>query len=335
MKKGFTLIEVLGVIILLSIIIVIVMPNIINSIKKANRNSDIYTANIIYDAVKNYMYDTNMFEEKNGNTYCIEIRELTYNGYVESPVRYSDNNNVENTMSVKLTYNKKWNYSIVKNNDCATNVEYICDRVETATIGFVPNGDYEPGDEYTCHLNDNDNLNFVILNTSGNRVSLISTTNLSNNTKWYSSANNTVGPISAYTYLSNETSTWTNIPSINNFNFIDTVDTCNNCGYNNIYTRRALNDFITHITRDGGSEETYTNLKVRLPIYNELKKVGCTDTNASCPAWVGNNYYLNDSVSNSNSNAYYISNNGNFSSIAVNTDGGIRGVIELHKSNLE
>ena len=46
MKKGFTLIEVLGVIILLSVIIVIIMPNIINSIKKANKQGDIYKINL-------------------------------------------------------------------------------------------------------------------------------------------------------------------------------------------------------------------------------------------------------------------------------------------------
>ena len=337
MKKGFTLIEVLGVIILLSVIIVIIMPNIINSIKKANKQGDIYTASIIYDAVEKYMYDTNIFEEKNGNTYCVEISELTHNGYIESPIRYNDNDNIEDTMSVKLTYNKKWSYSIVNNNQCTTNVEYICERVEYPDAGFTPEGNYELGDEYSCHVNDYLEFLFVILSVNGNKVSLLYVGSLDNGdyAKWYTSANNTVGPVSAYTYIANETSTWTNIPPITNFNFIDTVDTCSTCGYNNIYTRRVLNDFITHITRDAGSEETYTNLRARLPMYSELKNAGCTDTSESCPAWVGTEYFLNDSVPNSNSNVYYIADTGNFTSVPANTDRYVSVVIELYKFNLE
>ena len=110
MNKGFTLVELLGVIIILSIIVVTVTPNIINSIKKANRQSDIYVSSMVYSALQKYMSDYDIFEKKSDNTYCIPINELTLNGYLESPVRYKDIDNIEDIMSVKATYSYEWNY---------------------------------------------------------------------------------------------------------------------------------------------------------------------------------------------------------------------------------
>ena len=336
MKKGFTLVELLGVIIILSIIVVTVTPNIINTIKKANRQSDIYVSSMVYSALQKYMSDYDVFEKKEGNTYCIPINELTQTGYLESPVRYKDISNVEDIMSVKATYGFEWNYSIVRNNECISTVEFICDRVDTATIGFTPEGDYELGDEYTCKLNDSDTANFVILNTNGNKVSLLSTTNIGSS-KWYTSASNISGPTDAYTYISAYTLDWTNISPINNFSFIDTANNCVSCGYNGIFTRKAENNsnYTTIIKAKNNNNVPYVNLKARLPMYSELKKVGCTTTNNSCPTWVGNSYYLNDSVLESSNSAYYISSNGAFTTKTVNTTDGIRIVIELYKFNLE
>lgn len=335
MKRGFTLIELLGVIVILSVIVVIVMPNVINTIKKTNRQSDIYISNMIYSALDKYMNDYNVFEEKDNNTYCININELTSNGYLNSPIKYNENENIENTMSVKATYNKKWNYSIVKNNECTSNVEYICNRVVTATLGFVPRGNYEIGDEYTCKINSNNTLNFIILGTTGNKVKLISSSNLTDNSKWYNTLTNINGPIDAYNFISTNTSTWSNIPAINNFSFIDTINNCASCGYNGIYIRKNLNDYIATITSKSGDTYTLTNLKARLPMYSELTSIGCTTTNNSCPEWVGSNFYLNDSVIGTNNSAYYISLNHSIASTQVNTDAGIRIVIELYKFNLE
>lgn len=58
MKKGYTLIELLGVIIILTIIMSIVVVIMINVIKGTNNNLDEATEKILYSATENYLKET-------------------------------------------------------------------------------------------------------------------------------------------------------------------------------------------------------------------------------------------------------------------------------------
>lgn len=77
MKKGFTLIELIGVVILLSIIMIIVFPTLLNHITNTNKELSESEKQIIYSGTSNYIakYQNN-YEKINGNIYCIEIDEL-------------------------------------------------------------------------------------------------------------------------------------------------------------------------------------------------------------------------------------------------------------------
>lgn len=336
MKKGFTLIELLGVIVLLSLIIVLIMPNIINSIKKINRKSDIYSASVLYKAADSYILHSGIYEEKNGNKYCIPINKLVDEGLVEAPVRYNDANSVEDIMTIEATYNNKWNYSIVKNEECEVNINIICNRVVSSIKGNVPTGLFLPGDEYVCDLNDTVSGNYFILKTNGSKVYLIASTNITDSS-WYSTSNNSYGPVTAYNALNTSTSNWNNIPVIKNFSYIDNND-CTTCGYSSIFTRKNDSSntiYTTTITGKDNSKTTYDNLKARLPILSEVNSVGCTTANNSCPEWLKGSYYLNDSLAGSNTNAYIITTAGSISSTSITTSIGIRPVIELYKSDLE
>ena len=55
MKKGYTLVELLGVIIVLTIIMTIVVVVMINIIKNTNERIDKATAKILYSASENYL----------------------------------------------------------------------------------------------------------------------------------------------------------------------------------------------------------------------------------------------------------------------------------------
>lgn len=339
MKKGFTLIEVLGVIVILSIILVIAMPNIINTIKNTNKKLDIYSANMIYKAADNYILHSNLFEEKKGNTYCIKIDKLVYEGLLESPVRYDEKDDIKDTMSVKATYSNKWNYSIVNNTECSAISVKICDRVTTATNGFVPEGNFDLGDEYICKLNNNLQYHFYILNVTNDKVALIAENNLDNSgeitgidqDKWSSSQYNLNGPVDAYSYIETNIINWNNIPTIKSFDFVDGNKNCNTCGYKGIYTRKVNNDYITTISSNSNTT-TYSNIKARLPMLNEINKA---ITGNTFPLWLKGNYYLNDSYDNTSNSAYYVTSEGTITSKLVNADGGIRPVIELHKYDLE
>ena len=356
MKKGFTLIELLGVIVILSVIMVIIMPNIVNSIKKASKDNDVYTSNIIYKAVDNYISHNNKYRKESGNTYCIAINTLVNEGLIESPVRYNDNDNIENTMSVKIKYNTKWNYSIVKNSECISSNIVICEKTNfnNVTTGFVPNNNYRVGDEYICDVNNSNSYHFFILGVNGDKVSLIADRNLQDNgtltssatnaNGWYTVDDNSYGPVTAYTYLNTNTNSWTNIPTIKKFNFTD-INRINSYGYVGISIKYDLENYITNIYPSTGSKITYNNMKARLPIYDELVNVGCSETTSSCQSWLtgyldsntDNCYWLMDSAINTSNSGMTVTYNTNQISYsnASSTTCGIRPVIELYKSNLE
>ena len=76
-KKGFTLIEIMGVIVVISLIFLIAIPTILNKVKKGQDTIDESTQNMIISATKDYMSDNiNDYPEEIGNVYCIDINDL-------------------------------------------------------------------------------------------------------------------------------------------------------------------------------------------------------------------------------------------------------------------
>lgn len=359
MKKGFTLIELLGVIIIISLIILIIMPNIINAIKKSNKNTSNITADLVYSATKKYIESNDKYKESEGVSYCITIKELVNDGLLDTPIKYGDDNNIENTKSVKATYTTTWNYSIVNTPECVTDANFICKRTttignNTVTSGYVPQNKYGLGDEYVCSVDDTHSYHFFILSVNGSKVSLIADRNLqddgtltneaTNSTGWAPSNNNTIGPITAYSYMSVATSNWTKIPVISNFNFID-KNKNTEYGYSGINVEYVNDEYITKIYTKSNSDTSFTNMKVRLPLYNEMKNAGCTDQDNSCPEWLSVNigadkdvgYWLLDSAEGQLNRAYFVTYNVSKLSVinTANNTCGIRPVIELDKSDLE
>ncbi len=119
MKKGYTLIELLGVIILLSLLTLIVIPNIVNSIKRTNSKNEDLMKNIIVSAAKLYMNDT--FPDtiaENGFAYCVPISKLVELKYIEQPVKYNNIDDISGISSVKITYTNTFYYNVVDNSVC-------------------------------------------------------------------------------------------------------------------------------------------------------------------------------------------------------------------------
>ena len=120
MKKGFTLIEMIGVMVIISLLLLLVMPNIINYIKKGGDIKDKATKEILYTAAKKFMEDNKEdFKKDKYSTYCIKVNILSNEGYIDSPMTLSssdkDITNNNSTTSVKITYDKKYKYDLVEN----------------------------------------------------------------------------------------------------------------------------------------------------------------------------------------------------------------------------
>lgn len=119
-KNGFTLIEILAVVTIISLICIIVLPKIVNSLRNKKEDIDNTTRNIIITAAKLYVSEhSSKFDKEEGNTYCLPLTTLTKNEYLESPVRnVTDDKDITNTMSVKISYNEGFKYEIVNKKDC-------------------------------------------------------------------------------------------------------------------------------------------------------------------------------------------------------------------------
>ena len=94
-EKGFTLIELIGVIVLLAIIILITYPSIVNIIKKSNNKIDSATSALIISGAKNMVDENkNSYPLTNGNIYCVTIKSLINKGYVISDLETGNGNKI-------------------------------------------------------------------------------------------------------------------------------------------------------------------------------------------------------------------------------------------------
>lgn len=111
-KKGFTLVELLGVIIILTIIISLVLPKITSAVK--SKQSDVENVNkkIIYAAVELYLkniYDLDEIEV--GSKFCVEIRSLEEKNYLKDVKNIYTKESISDK-AVLAEYNNGFFYTI-------------------------------------------------------------------------------------------------------------------------------------------------------------------------------------------------------------------------------
>ncbi|MBR2588092.1 MAG: type II secretion system protein, partial [Bacilli bacterium] len=78
-KKGFTLAEILGVIVIVGMLMILVTPGIINKLRSNRDNVEAAGNEIIYSAANQYISE-NKKTYKEGKQYCISIQKLVADG---------------------------------------------------------------------------------------------------------------------------------------------------------------------------------------------------------------------------------------------------------------
>ncbi len=109
MKKGFTITEILGVIIILCIIGVIAFPPILNLVKKTEKDIDNSTKELVITAAGQYISrNENDFSKKVGNNYYIYINDLINTQLISDSV-FNETSITEDSC-VKVTVNNDYKY---------------------------------------------------------------------------------------------------------------------------------------------------------------------------------------------------------------------------------
>ncbi len=135
-KKGFTLVEVLGVMVIIVTISLIILPNIIN--RFSNKKEDISNANkeIIVSAAKLYVSD-NKEELNDYTTYCVDINELIKNKYLSEKKDVFSDNDYASNHKVKVTIGKTNEYEVVESSSCSNKSIYDAgNKIKVAGIDF-------------------------------------------------------------------------------------------------------------------------------------------------------------------------------------------------------
>ncbi len=122
-KKGFTLVELVGVVIILALIAIIAFPPILNAIRQTEGKISDASKEILYSATELYVSEnTNTFPRINGNTYCITLESLVQGEYLPSKVYdATSGDEIPLTNIVEAKYEQdRFSYNL--NNEC---VEYV------------------------------------------------------------------------------------------------------------------------------------------------------------------------------------------------------------------
>lgn len=124
MKKGFTLTEMLGAIVILAMIALIAFPPILNRIKDSTNAENEAVQKLIVNAAKSYVNtNKNTFQLVNGKTYCITLQELVDENLLRSSIVDSKTDEVlDMSKIVKVTVSSgKFNYQYNPSSGCVAN----------------------------------------------------------------------------------------------------------------------------------------------------------------------------------------------------------------------
>ena len=186
--KGFTLIELMAVIVILAIILIIAIPSIGNIIQKSREDSLVSDIKMMESSARSYVTKTGEYVPKNGETEVIPLDVLVKKGYIVKIV-YPDENKTtcDGAVSVKNVNGK---YSFEGYLNCGlylssniSEVYQLLDRkVEYATkIILQEHNELLPTSNNSISLDINDDLGLTIKDPMDEVNNIVSGTVVVNN----------------------------------------------------------------------------------------------------------------------------------------------------------
>lgn len=118
-RNGFTLAELMGVIVILAILAIVIVPVVDKNLKKGRSTTCKTQEKSILEAAQNYNSDNITLCENKGQTCEITVKELVGNGYLEGssttddtpPINPGTDEPYDNSTYVQITNITGYNYS--------------------------------------------------------------------------------------------------------------------------------------------------------------------------------------------------------------------------------
>ncbi len=115
-KKGFTLVELLGVIVIITLILLVALPTLTNVVKNKEGEIEELEEDVIIESTKLFIENNiDQYEKIDNAVYCIPLITLKNNEYLKNV----NSSNILNEKAVKVTVKKDFVYELVDNNKCS------------------------------------------------------------------------------------------------------------------------------------------------------------------------------------------------------------------------
>ena len=114
-KNGFTLVELLAVVTIISILLLLVAPKIVNQLNNSKNDVNEVTKKIIYSAAEKYIKDNNMKIEYD---YCLSVEELQDKEYLSDTITDNKSGLDISKKSIRITPKDNLKYEYELTGEC-------------------------------------------------------------------------------------------------------------------------------------------------------------------------------------------------------------------------
>ncbi len=142
-NNGFTLVELIGVILLLSLVGLLALPPIVKYIQNSKNAYDESTLKLIYSAANSYIdINPDNYPKEEKNLYCISLTDLVTSGKLSKDILdLNKDNEIPTDKIVGVTFtNNRYEHILMDAEECIENIEPRAPELSGGMIPIIWNG---------------------------------------------------------------------------------------------------------------------------------------------------------------------------------------------------